>query len=292
MKQRICSVLALALLGATASAAERYWPPITDAPTDISNPGRFVWADLVTDDVGTAAEFYGATFGWTFATYGGDDDRDTYTLVLAGDRAIGGIVFHEAKAGSEQPSARWVGLISVTDAKATATKVAAAGGKTLFAPRKLGERGEVALYVDLEGALIGAIRSATGDPEDFLGEVGEWVWIELWADDATRATDFYKAAFGYEAEPVLEASRTAFRLKSGERQRAGITQKPADTKAPSVWLPYVRVADVAATVAKATAAGGRVVVEPRAYGGAMAAIIVDPTGAPFAVAQLAAQGGK
>jgi predicted enzyme related to lactoylglutathione lyase len=64
-----------------------------------------------------------------------------------------------------------------------------------------------------------------------------------------------------------------------------------------VWLPYVRVADVAATVAKATAAGGRVVVEPRPYSGAIVALIVDPTGAPFAVAQLdspkpAAKGGQ
>ena len=292
MKRHICTALAFVLLSATANAAERYWPPITEAPTKVSSPGRFVWADLVTDDVGAAAEFYGATFGRTFSTYGGDDDRDTYTLVLAGDRAIGGMVFHEAKPESEQPSARWIGLISVADAKGTASKVATAGGKTLLAPRTLGERGEVAVYADPEGALIGAIRSATGDPEDFLGGIGEWVWIELWADDAAKATAFYKAAFGYDVEPVADAPSEAFRLKSGDRARAGVTQKRAGSKVPSVWLPYVRVADVAATVAKAAAAGGRVVIEPRPYSGALVAMIVDPSGAPFAVAQLTDAGGN
>ena len=292
MTLRTSTLLVLALLSASAGAAERYWPPITEAPTGISNPGRFVWADLVTDDVGAAAEFYGATFGWTFRTYGGDDDRETYTLVFAGDRAIGGMVFHEAKPDSEQPSARWIGLISVADAKGTASKVATAGGKTLLAPRTLGERGEVAVYADPEGAFIGAIRSASGDPEDYLGGIGEWVWIELWVDDAAKAADFYKAAFGYGVEPVLDAPTEAFRLTSGDRARAGVTQKRAGSKVPSVWLPYVRVADIAATVAKASAAGGRVVIAPRPYGGAIAAMVVDPSGAPFALAQLADAGGQ
>ncbi len=286
MNARTAFVLAAALLAAGASAAERYWPPITEAPTTNSHPGRFVWADLVTDDVGAAAEFYAATFGWTYRTYGGDDDHETYTLVLAGDRAIGGMVFHEAKPESEQPSARWIGMISVEDAKATAQRVAAAGGKTLVAPRKLGERGEVAVYADPEGAIIGAIHSVTGDPEDFLGEVGEWVWIELWVDDAEKAADFYQHAFGYGVDPIIDAPREAFRLRSGDRARAGVTQKNAGSKLPSVWLPYVRVADAAATVAKAKAAGGRVLIEPRPYSGAMVALIVDPSGAPFAVAQL------
>lgn len=292
-KHALFAALALQLassLSGAAHAAERYWPPITDAPTENRNPGRFVWADLVTDDVGGAAEFYGAVLGWTFRTYGGEDDHDTYTLVMAGDRAIGGMVFHEAKPDGQQPSARWLGMISVDNVRASADRVEKAGGKTLLAPRKLGDRGEVAVYVDPEGALIGAIDSATGDPEDYLGGVGEWVWIELWADDAAKATDFYTAAFGYAVEAVPDAPREAFRLRSGGRDRAGVTQKRADSKAPSVWLPYVRVTDVAATAAKASAAGGRVLVEPRPYGDALVALVLDPTGAPFAIAQI--KGGQ
>ena len=81
------------LLALNAQAGDRYWPPIVDPPTGKHTPGRFVWGDLVTSDVATAAEFYGEVFGWTFETYGGDDDRDTYTLALADGLPIGGLTF-------------------------------------------------------------------------------------------------------------------------------------------------------------------------------------------------------
>jgi hypothetical protein len=97
------AVLAMAALLAaaagTASAADRYWPPIVDPATGQHTPGRWVWGDLVTSDVAVAAEFYGKVFGWTYETYGGEDDRDTYTLVLAEGLPIGGMVFDE-RAGS------------------------------------------------------------------------------------------------------------------------------------------------------------------------------------------------
>ena len=47
-----------AFVCAAASAAERYWPPIVDPATGVHHPGRWVWGDLVTSDVGTAAKFY------------------------------------------------------------------------------------------------------------------------------------------------------------------------------------------------------------------------------------------
>src|SRR5512139_2598262 len=91
------TALALAAVAAIAAGvadtAERYWPPIVDPPTHQFTPGRWVWADLVTSDVAAAAGFYGKVFGWTFETYGDDDDLDTYTLVLADGLPIGGMVF-------------------------------------------------------------------------------------------------------------------------------------------------------------------------------------------------------
>jgi predicted enzyme related to lactoylglutathione lyase len=279
-------LLAAALLAAVATAATPapYWPPIADPPTEVRNHGRFVWGELVTNDVGLAAEFYGATLGWTFETYGDDDDRKTYTLVLAEGRPIGGMVFHER--AEEAQAARWIGLISVADAAVSARKVAQAGGKIVFGPKRLGERGEVAVFADPEGALAGMVRSASGDPEDYLGGVGEWLWVELWSDDATKAAEFYAAAFGYSAQAV-EGAAGMFRLSSDGKLRAGIAQKSEAVKgAKSVWLPYLRVADVDATVKKAEAAGGRVAITARAFHGAKVAVLVDPTGAPFAVAEL------
>ncbi len=51
----LCCALGILAAGAT-TAAETYWPPITDPPTQQKHPGRWVWAELLTRDVAEAAE--------------------------------------------------------------------------------------------------------------------------------------------------------------------------------------------------------------------------------------------
>jgi hypothetical protein len=271
---------------AVAGAAERYWPPIVDPPTGQYTPGRWVWGDLVTSDVAAAAEFYGKVFGWTYETYGGEDDRDTYTLVLVEGLPIGGMVFDERAMKGDVPSARWIGLISVPDVRAATDAVTKGGGKVMIAPKMLGERGETAVFQDPEGTLFGVVHSKSGDPADYLGDLGEWVWIDLWTADVARASSFYSAVAGYDALPLQqEGLRSGAHLVSGNYVRAGVMQKH-DARLTSVWLPYVRVADATAATEKARAAGGRVIREPVSLGRVIAAIIADPTGAPVGVAQL------
>ena len=115
----LAAALAVASVAHASSAdSTRYWPPIADPATNTWSPGRIVWAELLTLDVGTAAEFYGKVFGWTFETYGPKDDFKTYTLVLAGGTPIGGMVYARPKQPEKYPSSRWVGFISVEDVAA------------------------------------------------------------------------------------------------------------------------------------------------------------------------------
>jgi hypothetical protein len=285
---RVGALTLAALLAVPAGAAEpadRYWPPIVDPPTNQYTPGRWVWGDLVTSDVAAAAEFYGKVFGWTYETYGGEDDRDTYTLVLANGLPIGGMVFDQRAKKGGVPSARWIGLVSVPDVAAAAAAVSANGGKVVVAPKLLGERGETAVLQDPEGVPFGAVRSKHGDPADYLGDVNEWAWLDLWTADVTRATDFYRAVVGYEVYPVqLHELRRGAHLVSGGYARAGVMLKN-DSATSAVWLPYVRVADAKIAADAARAAGGKVLREPVDVGGAIVAVIADPTGAPFGVAQ-------
>jgi predicted enzyme related to lactoylglutathione lyase len=279
----------VAAAAATASAADRYWPPVVDPPTGRHTPGRWVWGDLVTADVAIAADFYGKVFGWTFETYGGEDDLDTYTLALADGLPIAGLVFDQRALKSKVPAARWIGLVSVPDVRAAADAVTKAGGKVVVAPVMLGERGETAVFQDTEGALFGAVRSRHGDPADYTADVNEWVWLDLWTNDVDGAAKFYRAVVGYEVLPLQqEGLRSGVHLVSGGFVRAGIMQK-ADARNSSVWLPYVRVADATEAVSKARAAGGKIIREPISVGRAIVAIIADPTGAPVGVAQLADQ---
>jgi hypothetical protein len=270
----------------TASAADRYWPPVVDPPTGQYTPGRWVWADLITADVAAAADFYGQVFGWTFETYGGEDDRDTYTLALADGLPIGGLVFDQRAMKDKTPSARWIGLISVADVRAAADAVTRSGGTVMVAPTMLGERGETAVFKDPEGTLFGAVRSKNGDPADYVGDLNEWVWLDLWTADVEQATKFYSAVAGYEVLPLeQEGLRSGAHLVSGGYIRAGVMQKH-DPRVSAVWLPYLRVADAKATADKARAAGGKVLREPVSMGRLIVAIVADPTGAPVGVAQL------
>lgn len=276
----------LAAASGAANAADRYWPPIVDPPTGQYTPGRWVWADLVTADVAAAADFYGQVFGWTFETYGGEDDRDTYTLALADGLPIGGLVFDQRAMKDKTPSARWIGLMSVPDVRAAADAVTKGGGEVMVAPTMLGERGETAVFKDPEGTLFGVVRSKNGDPADYVGDLNEWVWLDLWTADVAQATKFYSAVAGYQVLPLeQEGLRSGAHLVSGGYVRAGVMQKH-DERTSAVWLPYLRVADAKATADKARAAGGKVLREPVSMGRLIVAIIADPTGAPVGVAQL------
>jgi hypothetical protein len=279
------AAFALATGASAAGSAERYWPPVTDPPTASVHAGKWVWADLVTVDVARAAEFYGRLFGWTYETYGGGDDAQSYTLILANGVPIGGMVFSERHARSSRPQARWIGLMSVVDVDAAVKSASSNGGRVLSAPMNTSPRGRTALLADPEGAAFAVLRSSTGDPEDYLAELGEWLWFELWADDTASMATFYKALAGYEiSTPSTAGERSGtVQLKTNGVSRAGVLPKPA--KVPSTWVPYVRVADVAETVARARTAGGRIVIEPMTAHGTTVALLIDPTGAPLAIAE-------
>ena len=270
-----------------AGPAEPWWPPITDPATAKWQPGRWVWAELLTRDVGTAAEFYGKVFGWTYETFGPSDDLKTYTVVYSGGVPIAGMVFISADKVSADRDARWVGLMSVPDVDSAARQVESSGGRTLFPPRTLGERGRTALFADPEGAVFGVIRSATGDPEDGVGSENQWLWVELWAQDPARMAKFYQPLGGYEiVQGTVPGETSGVHLVASGAPRAGILPRPAPV--PSTWVPYVRVANVADTVARARSAGGAIALEPMRAHETNVALIVDPTGAPFAVAEWSA----
>jgi predicted enzyme related to lactoylglutathione lyase len=288
---RFLLLAGLAFAATAAPADERYWPPIVDPPSGLSTPGKWVWADLVTHDVARAADFYATVLGWTFETYGGPNDTDTYTLALADGVPVAGMVF-DARPGDGTPAAsRWIGLISVPDVAAAVAAAKNGGGQVAMAPRRLGARGETAALVDPEGAVFGVVRSAAGDPADFLADVGEWLWIELWAAEPGPMAGFYEAVAGYEpAVPADAGSPLAFVLSRDGRARAGILPRPEGVRR-TAWLPYVRVASVAEAMRRAEAAGALRVAGPFERGGATVAVIVDPVGAPLAIAEIATPPG-
>ena len=138
-------------------------PPLTTVSGSPRLPGKFVWADLVTDDVARAQKFYAGLFGWTFHNLGG------YAIAANDERPLCGM-FQRAKPADAGAKPRWFGYLSVANVARAEQAVTKAGGKVLAAPKKMPGRGEQAVFADPEGAVFGVLKSSAGDPADFLAD--------------------------------------------------------------------------------------------------------------------------
>jgi predicted enzyme related to lactoylglutathione lyase len=255
-------VLAALLLGGgfsvTAEPPQTPLPPLTTVSGSPRLPGKFVWADLVTDDVLTAKKFYSALFGWTFYDYGG------YIVGRNDDRPLCGMFQRPRPADQPQAKPRWFGYLSVANVEKASRAALKAGGRELAAPKKMPDRGEQAVFADAEGAMFGVVKSSSGDPEDFLAEPGDWIWLQLLSRDAKKASEFYRAVGGYDIVENSETNRQSeYVLTSGGFARATVRNiRTADTKVQPAWLPFVRVNSVAESAARARQLGGKVLVDP------------------------------
>jgi len=263
--------------------ARPQWPAISDVSTGVHIQGRWVWAELITDNVEAEKTFYQQAFGWQFESRG--RGKDIYTLVRVNGRPIAGIVHHVKPAGAER-SARWLPFMSVPDVARAAEQAAASNGKVLVPPKIIPGRGEASVLSDPEGALFGVIHTGTGDPPDAFPSYKAWLWLELWAKDAPQMGDFYRPIGAYTVmREEGPGDRTELRLIADGYPRAGILEL-LRKDLPTTWLPYVRVKDLQETVDSVVRAGGRVVIEPSPkIRNGKVAVFLDPLGAAVAAAE-------
>lgn len=241
-------------------------PPVSPEPTGEVRPGKFVWGDLVSQDVEASKAFYGALFGWTFS------DEGRYTTVFNQGVPIAGMV----KARDPNSGTEWIGNLSVADVDRAASTIVRHGGQIETGPVDAPDRGHIAL-VSYEGnAAVLLVRASGGDPPDAHPVIGGWLWWELWVHDVDRAADLLVEIAGYQPETV-ELRGAPYRvLGDANARRLGIVQAPPEVR--PLWLPYFRVADKAATVDQAVALGARLIEQSD-----RAAILVDPNRAEFAI---------
>ena len=254
-------------------------PPLTTVSGSPRLPGKFVWADLVTDDVMAAQNFYSGLFGWTFRTVG------NYRIAANDERPLAGMLQRpQSKDHAGQP--RWISYISVGNVRKAQRVVTAAGGKVLAPPQEFPKRGEQAVFADPEGAIFGVIRSSSGDPQDFLAEPGDWIWIQLLSRDHRKASEFYRGVGGYK---IVE-NTSSNKLSDGVLVSEGYARATVRTirqdagKVRPTWLPFVRVQNVSESVAKSKQLGGKVLIEPKPENlNGRVAVVADPTGAAIGI---------
>jgi predicted enzyme related to lactoylglutathione lyase len=113
-----------------------------------------------------------------------------------------------------------------------------------------------------------------------------FVHVELTTQDPDKAKSFYGALFDWKLEDLeMGPGFTYTMIGVGEGTGGGLMKTPAPG-VPTAWLPYVLVADVAASTAKAASLGAIVMKEVTEVPNAGSfSVIIDPTGAAIGLWQ-------
>jgi hypothetical protein len=106
-----------------------------------------------------------------------------------------------------------------------------------------------------------------------------FVHVELNTTDVNKAKAFYGKLFDWKLEDVPMPGGSYTMIKVGEGTGGGLMKHPVPG-APSAWLAYVLVDDIAAATKKAKSLGATVMKDvTEVMGAGWLSIIIDPTGA-------------
>jgi predicted enzyme related to lactoylglutathione lyase len=240
-------------------------------------PGTVVWVDLTTPDVEKASRFYERLLGWRHEPMEGD--VGAYLVAWLDDGQVGGMM---APPPGAPPAPRWTAVVASKDLDAAVEAVPRLGGTVVEPPAPIPGDARIALVADPAGAALALLESPATDRGILWGAPGSASWIECLSSDPVSSRSFYEALLGWKGEEG-SGGYVVFTV-DGERV-GGLMSTPVSlpADAPSYWLVYFGVADVAAACDTARDAGG-VVLEPvHDIPEGRFAVLEDATGAVFAV---------
>lgn len=254
----------------------------------------FVWYELMTTDAAAARAFYGQVFGWESRPAGvpGID----YTLLSLGGRDVGGLFALTPQMCGDSAHPCWLGYIGSPDVDEDVRRVVAAGGKVLKEPTDIPGVGRFAVVADPHGAVFQLMCGNVDQPPAPVAPMtpGHVAWHELSAGDGAQAWEFYSRLFGWTIEQDMDMGPLGvYRIFAINGVGAGgMLTKTPEMPCP-MWLFYVAVQDIDASMARAAAAGGKLLMGPHEVpGGAWIATYLDPQGAMFAMVGMRAGGGS
>ncbi|MDQ3368846.1 MAG: VOC family protein [Myxococcota bacterium] len=249
--------------------------------------GRFVWYELLTTDRDAAIAFYTEVIGWRAQPFG----TEGYSMFLGSQGPLGGVALLPDAAKQLGATPYWQANVQVEDIDAAITTVRALGG-TIHVAEDVPTIGRIAVIADPQGAVISLFAPAAEVPAHDVTQPGEFAWHELYTTDYEAAFGFYNQIAGWERLGSFDMGPMGTYLLWGRGgvQLGGMMTMPPGMKTPDgrvvppSWMYYVTTADLDAALARATAAGGRVLNGPMEVpGGARIVQLLDPQGAAFAL---------
>lgn len=251
-----------------------------------SDPGRFVWFDLMTTDPDAAQPFYTKLMGWGTQPW---DGPMPYTMWTKGEAPLGGVMTlpDEAKQAGAPP--HWLGYVHTTNVDETVAKAESNQGKIVVPAQDIPTVGRFAVMADPQGAVFAAFTPENEAPgHGGPAELGEFSWHELNTSDYENAWGFYETLFGWKKLDAVDMGEAGmyqmFSTAKGEMPIGGMFNKPAEVPGPPFWLYYTRVDDCESSVETVKASGGQVLNGPMEVpGGDHIVQCMDPQGAAFAL---------
>ncbi len=250
--------------------------------------GRFVWYDLMTTDPKAAIAFYSDVVGYKTELFSEATGPEPYTMWVASQGAIGGVMALQAEAKAAGTPPHWMAHVEVDDIEATVTLAKAKGGKVLLPPTQIPTIGRFSVIADPHGAWLSAIefdKSNAPMPSHDTTKHGEFIWNELHAGDAKSAFSFYSELFDWKllSEMDMGSMGKYMIYGQGDQQYGGMMTKTPDMPAPT-WIYYINVDDLDVALARAKAKGANVLYGPTEVpGGTRMVQLTDPQGALFAL---------
>jgi len=241
--------------------------------------GRFVWHELLTTDTAAAAAFYPKVLPWRTAP----SSMPGYTIWMAGQTQIGGLMALPAEAGATPP--HWLVYVGTPNVDATCSQAQGLGARVVKPPADIPNVGRFAVLSDPQGATFALFTPGSGPPPGAPPAQGAFSWHELATTDVAAALLFYGQLFGWTKGPGHDMGAMGVYqiFQHGSSQVGGMCNVQGPSTAPS-WLSYVSVADASRAVAAAKAGGGRLLHGPMEVpGGSWIAMMMDPQGGAFAV---------
>jgi len=247
--------------------------------------GQFLWHELLTKDKKAAIDFYKHVIGWDTQDYDfPEDDGPDYTMWLAGESPVGGVMEFDESTMSGM-STGWTGSVHTPDVDAAVRHAKELGGSVFAEPMDVPTVGRMAGLIDPQGASIW-IMSPAGDPMPEPPLARSFSWNELVTTDSAAAFEFYRQLFSWDKQDEMDMGDGWMYLiyGRGNQMYGGIYNSPPEKTAPPHWLYYVNVDDLDAALERVKERGGKVQSGPMEVpGGDHVAECIDPEGITFAL---------
>ena len=190
---------------------------------------------------------------------------------------------------------QWMPHIQVADVGASVRRALELGGTAPMHAQDKDGNSQWAVLVDPNGAAFGVIplvpAEALPPASPDAAPMGRIAWLDLTVPDASSTRDFYREVVGWSVEEVEmkdggERYADYNMLHEDGTPAAGVCHaRGGNAGLPAVWMLYLPVGDLAESLRRVEAEGGKILKTMQGAGGAYVyAAIEDPVGVNLALA--------